>query len=1022
MQSADQLKGFALANACGGISRRTARCLMLAWQGILPRGSRPFRRPMRMLAALWLLPLLVSWTGLVVAAEDAPAPEGKLDAASTEFFEKEVRPLLTTHCLQCHGENKQKGELRLDSRESAMTGGSSGPAVVPGKPKDSLLVDAINYGDLYQMPPKSKLAPKEIVTLTRWVEIGAPWPQHGSASGSGKVRPFDLKERAKHWSFQPVRPGHPPEVKGKEWLRSPIDAFVLKALEARGLKPAPEADKQTLIRRITFDLTGLPPTPAEVEAFLQDRAPDAYERLVEHLLASPHYGERWGRHWLDLVRYAETAGHEFDYDTPDAFRYRDYVVRAMNADLPYNQFVLEQIAGDLVNPPRRNPAEGFNESVLGTGFYFLGEGTHSPVDLRDDEAMRVDNQIDVLSKSFLGLTVACARCHDHKFDAISTKDYYAFYGYFQSSRHQHAFIDPPSRIADKAAELRRLKGEIKSASEIPSPPPALARNDAASIVFEDFNGEDFRDWSVTGDAFGTGPSHVGDFALQWGDGKALAVPVAAGQAHSGLVSHRLHGVIRSKTFPIERKLIHYLASGRKGRINLVIDGFEKIRSPIYGGLSTDVNSDRLQWHTQDVSMWVGHTAYIEIDDGATVDYNSNIGQYTDGTGYLAVDEIRFSDQAAPGPLPEPASPRELSRQGNPTLAALLEAYQKLEAQIAAPTLGVAIADGSAEDEPVHIRGSSKMLGDRVPRRFLEAIAGSNQPTSDAGSGRLELAQRMIDPSNPLVSRVMVNRIWKHHFGRGIVPTLDDFGLMGEAPTYPELLDYLAGRFVNEGWSIKRMHRLMVLSSVYRMSSKPEVEAERLDPANHLLHRMNVRRLEAEAIRDSLLAVSGKLDPTVFGPSVPTYLSPFMEGRGRPAKSGPLDGAGRRSLYLGVRRNFLNPMFLAFDFPAPFSTMGRRNVSNVPAQALTLLNDPFVLGQAKHWAERVTSEAKNKPVAEVVNGLYFTAFGRSPSEQESLEATKFLKGQAELYGAAGDPRAWADLCHVLINVKEFIYVN
>ncbi|WP_422925274.1 PSD1 and planctomycete cytochrome C domain-containing protein [Singulisphaera sp. PoT] len=976
-----------------------------------------------------MLALLVGAIGLSggvrLHAEETAAPENKgADPAAIEFFEKEVRPLLVSRCQQCHGDQKQKGELRLDTRESALAGGSTGPAVVPGKPQESLLVEAINYGDAYQMPPKSKLPEKEIATLTRWVELGAPWPQHGPTSGGAKVLPFDIKERSKHWSLQPVKPSTPPEVREKAWPSSPIDAYLLAALEAKGLKPAAEADKQTLIRRVTFDLTGVPPTPAEVEGFLADHAPDAYGRLVERLLSSPRYGERWGRHWLDLVRYAETSGHEFDYDVPDAFRYRDYVVRAFNADLPYDQLVREHFAGDQLNPPRRNPAEGFNESIMGTGFFFLGEGTHSPVDLLDDEATRVDNQIDVLSKAFLGLTIACARCHDHKFDAISTKDYYALYGYFQSSRHQHAFIDPPSRIADKAAALATLKESIRKEVDIPKAAQAAPRPNDSSILFEDFGAETFRDWVATGDAFGTAPTRSGDFLLKLTPTSAQAVPVASGQAHSGLVSDRLQGVLRSKTFPIERRFIHYLASGRGGRINLVVDGFEKIRSPIYGGLTTPVGDDRPRWYTQDVSMWHGHRAAIELSDGATVDYTGARSRYNDGSGYLAVDEIRFSDEAIPGPLPEPERPIDLPHDGKPALAAAVDEYRKLEASIPAPNLSLAIADGSPEDESVHIRGSSKMLGDKVPRRFLEALSGPEAGAYESGSGRLELAERLVDPANPLLARVMVNRIWKHHFGRGLVSTLDDFGKMGETPSHPELLDYLAARFITDGWSIKGMHRLLLLSSAYRMSSKPDAEADRVDPANVLLHRMNVRRLEAESIRDTLLAVSGRIDSNMFGPSVPTYLSAFMEGRGRPDASGPLDGAGRRSLYLGVRRNFLNPMFLAFDFPSPFSTMGRRNVSNVPAQALTLLNDPFVLGQAKIWAERLTAEQKGKPAREVVQGVYLTAFGRPPTDEEAMEAIGFLDEQAKLYGQAGDAnaKAWADLCHVLMNVKEFIYVN
>ncbi len=475
----------------------------------------------------------------------------------------------------------------------------------------------------------------------------------------------------------------------------------------------------------------------------------------------------------------------------------------------------------------------------------------------------------------MGLTVACARCHDHKFDAISTKDYYALYGYLQSSRHQRAFIDPPDRVIAKVAELRALKDTVKSLVDIPSASPSVPRSDDRSILFEDFESADFNRWTVTGEAFGSAPSREGDFSLHWNGPVPLAVPAAAGQAHSGLVSDRLQGVLRSRSFLIEKRFIHYLASGRTGQLNLVVDGFEKIRDPIYGGLTTEVRGDRLRWYTQDVSMWIGHRAYVELSDGGTVDYRGGQTRYFDGSGALAVDEIRFSDQGPPGPLPAATDPVELPVTGNRALAAALAKFKEIEAQVPPPTLAVAIVDGTGEDERVHIRGGTRTLGDIVPRRFLEAIAGSNQPAPASGSGRLELARRMVDPANPLPARVMVNRVWKHHFGRGIVPTVDDFGIMGEAPTNPALLDFLATEFIARGWSIKAMHRLIVLSSAYRMSSAPVAEMERLDPGNHLLHRMNVRRLEAESIRDTLLAASGRLNPAMYGPSVPAYLSSYM---------------------------------------------------------------------------------------------------------------------------------------------------
>ena len=950
---------------------------------------------------------------LPVAAPPAMADD---DPAAVEFFEAKVRPLLVNRCQSCHGGGKAKGGLRLETRAEAMTGGETGPAIVPGRPDESLLVEAIQYGDDLRMPPKSKLPPEEIATITRWVEQGAPWPVGRATSSSGAARPFNLRERAGHWSLRPVKDPAPPEVKDQAWPLNPVDRFLLAKLEAKGLRPAGEADRRTLIRRVTFDLIGLPPRPEEVEAFANDASPDAYEMLVERLLASPHHGERWGRHWLDLVRFSETSGHEFDYDIPLAYRYRDYVIRAFNADIPYDQFVVEHLAGDLLPEPRRDPATGTNESILGTGFFRLLEGVHSPVDLREDGATRIDNQIDVMGKAFLGLTIACARCHDHKFDAITTGDYYALNGILASSRHTLAFLDPPGKIAPKLAGMAEIRRQV--ASRYQGPAPADRPGDAGTpdIVFEDFGGPAYDGWSVTGDAFGKGPTRPGQWRIRGEKVEALE----PGVAHSGAISDRLRGVLRSKTFTLARPYLHYLASGKGGRINLVVDGFEKIRSPIYGDLVHDINHETPHWNTMDVAQWAGHLAYIEIDDGATVDFTGGTAFVRDGGGYIAVDEIRFSDGQTPT-VPARSAPDSF---GPPDqldeLRPLLARYREIEATLPEPTLGQALIDGTGIDSKVHIRGSTKTLGEVAPRRFLEVfVDGSPDPTLE-GSGRLELARRVVEPTNPLTARVLVNRLWHHHFGRGVVPSVDDFGAMGREPTHPELLDYLAGRFVASGWSIKAMHRLIVNSRAYRMSSRPTPEADRLDPSNELWHRRDVRRLEAEAIRDAILAVSGRLDPTLFGPPVPPHLTSFMEGRGRPKHSGPLDGDGRRSLYINARRNFLTPMLLAFDYPTPSSTMGRRNVSNVPAQALTLMNDPFLVEQAKVWADRVRRDPGVTP-SQTVETMYREAFGRPPSEDERAAALGFLDEQARAYGKADNPRAWADFAHVLFNVKEFVAI-
>src|SRR5262245_30460136 len=401
-----------------------------------------------------------------LAAADRDTP----DAAALEFFEKKVRPVLVEHCFKCHSTQAKKlrGGLHLDSRQGFLTGGDSGPALVPGQPEKSRIVEAVRYGNVdLRMPPRGKLPDTVVADLATWVKMGAPWPQDDTPKTTSKSG-FDLQKRKReHWAWQPIRPQSPPAVRDKTWAHDPVDRFLLAKLEEKGLSPAPPADRRTLLRRVSFDLVGLPPSPAEVEAFVWDESPNGFEKVVDRLLASPHFGERWGRHWLDLVRYGETRGHEFDPNIPNAHQYRDYVLRAFNDDVPYNQFVTEHIAGDLLEKPRLHPAQGFNESILGTGFWFLGEEVHSPVDIRQDQADRFDNRIDVMTKTFLGLTVACARCHDHKFDAISTRDYYALFGFLASSSYRQARFDSLEqnrRIAEGLWWLReRARGPVQRA-------------------------------------------------------------------------------------------------------------------------------------------------------------------------------------------------------------------------------------------------------------------------------------------------------------------------------------------------------------------------------------------------------------------------------------------------------------------------------------------------------------------------------------------------------------------------------
>ncbi|HEV3259426.1 MAG TPA: DUF1549 domain-containing protein, partial [Gemmataceae bacterium] len=645
--------------------------------------------------------IAIGWVLLSLIGQPAPARAADATPDGIEFFEKKIRPVLVENCYKCHGGRKKKGKLQLDSRDGMLKGGETGSAVVPGRPDKSLLVKAVHYkDDVLRMPPRSKLSDDHIADLTAWVRMGAPWPRGaGSGTVAAGLSAFNLKERAKHWCWQPLQRHTPPAVQHHDWPMSPVDRFILAGLEANGLAPAKPADRRTLIRRVTYDMIGLPPTPKEIDAFLADRSPNAYEKVVDRLLASPHYGERWGRHWLDLVRFAETYGHEYDFEMPEAYLYRDYVIRAFNTDVPYDRLVLEHVAGDLLPEPRRHPAEGYNESVLGSGFWFLGEATHSPVDVRADEASRIDNQIDVLAKTFLGLTVSCARCHDHKFDAISTKDYYALVGYLESSRYQRAFIDGPERTREPVRQLRELQAQgravaadmaagalqqrgrqlakylLAAASASHSGVAAAAREqqvDAATlermkrlcqeaagrpeaplypwmelaqggtmlnpqqftakrqalvqqfksppaksagrpVVFEDFRKGTYQDWFVTGQAFGTGPTQAPEAIVHPDPRHPVRDIIRPGIAHSGVVSDRLQGVLRSRTFTIPRKKILYHVAGRGAHIHLIIDNYQLIRDPIYGGLTVNIDhGDQLRWRVQDVSMWVGQRAYIEI--------------------------------------------------------------------------------------------------------------------------------------------------------------------------------------------------------------------------------------------------------------------------------------------------------------------------------------------------------------------------------------------------------------------------
>jgi len=957
----------------------------------------------------------LQFAGLVVACFVAPAFAAGPPPDSAEFFEAKVRPVLVEHCYKCHsaGAKKLKAGLRVDGRAHLLKGGDNGPSLLLGDPAKSRLIEAIRYGNSdYPMPPVGKLPAAAIADLEAWVKAGAPWPNDAKIEAP-KADEFDLAGRKKaHWAWAAVKPQQPPTVQNTSWPRDPLDQFILAKLEAAKLQAAAPADPVVWLRRVSFALTGLPPTPSEIVTFQNSSFINHHSAMaaaVDRLLASPAFGERWGRHWLDLVRYAESRGHEFEPDIPNAYQYRDYIVRALNADVPYDRLMLEHLAGDVLPDPRID-AKGTNESVPGTGFWHLGEEVHSPVDLKQDQADRLDNRIDVMTKTFLGMTVSCARCHDHKFDAISTKDYYALFGLLEGSSYRQVRIDGWEQNRKVAAELETLHPRSRDAER--SAGTGTPLKNAHIIV--DYGNLKPGEWLPDDVAFGPGPRPAGFLSIRQKSGKSVAHsedrPAAVfdhfwnglkeapgtGRDHGPLGEKPRTGfTIRTPVFTVEKKSLYYLVRGG-GTAYAAVGGHTVVAGPLHRGLIHHFpDSGEYRWLAQNVAGYSGLKAHVELSADPKTDF--------------AVAMVVQADEPPPippawklGPMPEV------------NLDQLVAAEKALAGKVVWESrVGPALFDGSPVDEQVFVRGNPRSLGEVVPHRSLEALSGVDPLSHDRGSGRLELAHQWADPKNPLVARVAVNRAWHHLFGRGIVASTDNFGVLGEKPSHPELLDYLAAEFVRDGWSLKRFIRRLVLSSAYRMDSREDPAAEKADPGNVLLHRFRLKRLEGEAIRDAMLQVSGRLDSKPGGPSVPIHLTPFLDGRGRPS-SGPIDGSGRRSLYLAVRRNFLSPFLLAFDTPIPFSTVGKRQVSNVPAQSLILLNDPFVHEQAETWAKSVLKD--HLTTDERLQGMYLAAFARDANDAELAACREFLKGREK------DVKAWAELAHMLFNVKEFLYIR
>lgn len=1009
-----------------------------------------------------------------------------------EYFETHVRPLLAKHCYSCHGAKTSFAGLRLDTVAALRKGSDNGPVIVAGDAQSRLL-KAVR-GELPQrMPPSGKLGADEIAALTKWIAMGAPVPKDAAAVSDASG--FSVEQRRReHWAWQPVRAVSPPVVSGSAWPLTPVDQFLLASMKAKGMEPAPAAGRMTLLRRVTYDLTGLPPTEAEIAAYAADTAPGAYERLVDRLLASPHYGERMARRFMDIIRYSESHGSEGDPDVPDAWRYRDYLIRAFNEDVPYDQLIREHIAGDLL--PSSRLRDNRNESLLATAHFRMVEHGFQPVDPWEDRVKWTDNQIDVFSKAFQGLTISCARCHDHKFDAISQKDYYALFGIFAGARPTQRAIDAPDSLDKNRAELARLKPLIKQrlgavwqedveglakqltsgslpqvSKESPLYPFTQSNFDVPAWREElrrevaerrEFNAKNFQNaWDLTDEATyakwvrqGTGApqqvSAAGEFSIL-PEGELLVGAIYPRGVYSHLLSNKHGAVISSPRFRVESDSISLrLLGGNFSFAQLIIENYAVPRGGIYH-LRTSAKRDAMGWFHWDATFWKGFTAYVEFStlDETTLfllDDEDNKAKpkpkpVQNGRSWFGAQKIVFhNNQLKPKEEMIPALPLlegpagetieqyaarlrsaaraalDAWRNGTSTdeQAALLDhllqtglltndparipeaqAYRRLENEIPVARRAPGIVEEAPGDHPLLVRGDHRKLGEPVPRRYLTALGG--KPYRDAATMRLSLAGEIASPANPLTARVMVNRLWQMLFRRGIVRTVDNFGKLGEKPTHPELLDWLATRFIEEGWSIKRMLRMLATSQAYHMSGT----VNPADASNDLFTSIPLRRLEAEEIRDSILAAAGSLDAAMNGKSIPVYYAHDTGATKGDRPKGPLDGNGRRSVYLEIRRNATNPFLEVFDVYKPTTTRGERDVTTVPAQSLALLNSPFVIEQAAKWAQHEPG----------IEGMYLRIFGRQPSPAEKDSALTYMNEQGR-----------ANLIHALWNLKEFLYVR
>jgi cytochrome c553 len=954
-----------------------------------------------MSATNYRLKLLVSIGFVIAGLLSASSVFNPASAAqsndSSEFFEKRIRPVLVANCAKCHNPKAQVAQLDLTTAEGFARGGESGPLLNREKPEESRLLKAISYDDSLKMPPTGKMKADEISALTEWVKMGAPWPS-AKAEPIAEAKPAAPKstrefteEEKKYWAYQPLAKPTVPKVKNQAWVKSPVDAFILAKLEEKNLTPAPPADKLTLLRRASFDLTGLPPTEAEIKNFLADASPKAFEKVVERLLASPRYGEKWGRNWLDVARYADSTGNDEDHRYPHAWKYRDYVIESFNNDLPYDQFVREQIAGDLL--PAKDGGEVNRRGIIATGFLALGPKAVAQQDKTKMLYDVYDEQVDVTSKAFLGLTLACARCHNHKFDALLTKDYYSMINVFASTR---SFSTPETHVSGVFEKPLVTKAEFekyKTARSEHQAKELRAKTEIEEIVD-----------SVREPAAKLLAPRVAEFML------------AADKVYSG--GAKAEDIAEQTKLPVEslKLWVNLLKPA-----DLTPQHLLEWRKATPEKLAEVAQNYQQRFQTR-LNEWLAEMAKWRASEKVIQEGKKK--SPASKPSFEAGDD-RFFEAVyftAGGPFVVSAKDKtKFTEAQNQRLAELQKEIDTLKkSPPAEPELACAIEDGEPVAQKVFVRGDYHNPGEEAPKAFPAILTAFDTRPSFSGSGRLQLAEWMTQAEHPLTSRVMTNRIWQWHFGEGLVRTPDNFGKMGERPSHPELLDFLSREFVKSGWSIKAMHRMIMLSSAYQMASENPSLGPDVDGDNRLLTRFNRRRLTVEELRDGLLAIEGSIDFTMGGS--------LQAGRGTDGENnqGRLslnpEKLKRRTVYIPLRRANLPTLLNLFDFGDATTMGGKRQLTNVSTQALFWLNSEFLTDRSSELTKALLADTSLNDSTRV-ESFYLKVLNRKAEKEEIESALKYIAAfKQRSPGENAESKAWQSLCRVLMASNDFLYVD